>query len=183
MNVPLTTSLKKYWIYVYIYIYICIILNPWNNDITETHPPHPSKKGTYSNSPTKQLREAQKSWKKSGPTLRLTTTGDVVMWFQCQCHRWVWPRWWMNRCIQGSNLCRCRTAMDGKGDGWMDGWMDGWIGFRGFGVSGVWGLGFFEKKIEKSWQMIGIGTVFFLMILDYWVNTVLVNHIIVKIHA
>ena len=75
----------------------------------------------------------------------------------------------------------------GAGQRWMgkvmDGWMDGWIGFRGFGVSGVWGLGFFEKKIEKSWQMIGIGTVFFLMILDYWVNTVLVNHIIVKIHA
>lgn len=164
--------------------FICIILNPWNNHINEKTSPTPQKEVHHNSQPTTPWSlKIKKSWKQKGPTLRRTTTGDVVMWFQCQpCHwRRVWPRWWMNRCIQGSNLCRCRTAMDGKGmemDGWDGCWEVGCLGFRGFRFF----FGFFSKKNpKKSWQMIGIGTVFFWwLILEY---TVLVNDIIVKIHA
>ena len=132
-------------IYIYIHMHICIILNPWNNHTHETH--HPPQK-RYIIIPNQTTLWSSKILEtKKGPTLRRTTTGDVVMWFQCQCHRWVWPRWWMNRCIQGSNLCRCRTGwMDGKGDGWMDGWM---VGRSVVGVSGVWGLGFRKKPGKK----------------------------------
>lgn len=176
MNVPLTTSLKKYWIYIYVYIciHICIILNPWNNHINEKTSPTPQKEVHHDSQPTTPWSlKIKKSWKQKGPTLRRTTTGDVVMWFQCQpCHwRRVWPRWWMNRCIQGSNLCRCRTAMDGKGmemDGWDGCWEVGCLGFRGFRFFLFF---FFEKKSEKKLADDRDRDSFFLMI-DSWVYSI-----------